>query len=203
MNQTPRLLNRIVIGLLGAVLTLVGGTGLLLALAPSLSGWWAGFTDDTRQVLDQIFASTTLSGQRDSWLWIAIAVSMVVVTTLMIAWVTAQGKGRVGTLASEFSEEPTPGRIVLSAAVAEQAMKAALLDRRDIVNATVSTWEFKGRPALKIRVHPRQGIGPYAIAEDVSDLVGALDITLGHRPAVLISIGAGARSRFSRVERVR
>ncbi|GAA1336709.1 hypothetical protein [Arthrobacter roseus] len=203
MNQTPRILNRIVIGVLGAVLALVGGTGLLLALVPSLSGWWAGFSADTRQVLDQVFASTTVAGQRDSWLWIAIALSMIVLTALMIAWVTAQGKGRVGTLASDYSEDPAPGRITLSAAVAEQAMKTALLDRRDIVNVTVSTWEFKGRPALKIRVHPRQGVGPYAVAEEVADLVRALDLTLGHQPPVLISIGAGARSHFSRPERVR
>lgn len=203
MNQTPRILNRILVGGLGAVLALVGGTGLLLALVPSLSGWWKGFTDDTRRVFDQFFASTTVEGQRDSWLWIAIALSMVVLIALMIAWIAAQGKGRVGILASEFSHDPAPGRVTLSAAVAEQALKAALLDRRDIVAATVSTWEFKGRPALKIRVHPRQGVGPYLAAEDVVALVTALDETLGHCPPVLVSIGAGARTRFSRAERVR
>ncbi len=203
MNQTPRALNRVLVGVLGAVLALVGGTGLLLALMPSLHGWWNGFTEDTGQVLDNIFASTTLEGQRDSWLWIGIALSMIVLTILAIAWVSAQGKGRIGTLASEFSEEPVPGGITLSAAVAEQALKAALLERRDIVNATVSTWEFRGQPALKIRVHPRQGVGPYVVAEDVVALVTALDQSLGQRPPVLVSIGAGARTRFTRAERVR
>lgn len=203
MNQTPRVLNRVLIGIFGAVLAFVGGTSLLLATVPALTGWWKGFTTDTRAVLDRSFAATTLPGQQDSWLWIAISVLLVVLVLLMIAWIAGQGKGRTGTLAAEFSQNPAPGRITVSAAVAEQAVKLALQERSDIVSASVSIWDFKSRPAMKIRVLPRQGAAPYTVAEDVTEVVEAFDAVLGRRVPVLISIGTGARARFTRAERVR
>lgn len=203
MNQTPRVLNRALIGILGAVLVLIGGTGLLLATVRSLTGWWRGFTTDTRAVLDRVFAATTLPGQQDSWLWIAISVLLVVLVLLMIAWIAGQGKGRTGTLATEFSQNPAPGRVTISAAVAEQAVKLALQERADVASASVSIWDFKSRPAMKIRVLARQGAAPYTVAEDVTEVVEAFDAVLGRRVPVLISIGTGARARFTRAERVR
>jgi hypothetical protein len=46
-------------------------------------------------------------------------------------------------------------------------------------------------------------VAPHLLATDVSALVEALDAVIGKRTPVLIHIGAGARSRFSRAERVR
>ena len=56
---------------------------------------------------------------------------------------------------------------------------------------------------LKVRVFPRQGIAPQNVAEDVVELVEALDGLLGIEVPVLLSIGTGARSRFTKAERVR
>jgi hypothetical protein len=67
----------------------------------------------------------------------------------------------------------------------------------------VATYELHGRPALKIRLQPRQGVAPHLLAADVSALVDALDEVVGKRIPALIHIGAGARTRFSRAERVR
>ena len=67
----------------------------------------------------------------------------------------------------------------------------------------VATYEVNGSPALKIRLLPRQGVAPHLLAAEVSALVDALDAVVGKRTPVLIHIGAGARTRFSRAERVR
>ena len=67
----------------------------------------------------------------------------------------------------------------------------------------MATYDVRGRPALKIRLQPRQGVAPHLLAAEVSALVDALHEVVGKRTPVLIHIGAGARTRFSRAERVR
>ena len=87
--------------------------------------------------------------------------------------------------------------------MAEQALKQALAERPDLAGATVATYEVNGGPALKVRLLPRQGVAPHLLAAEVATLVEALDAVVGKRTPVLIHIGAGARTRFSRAERVR
>jgi hypothetical protein len=94
------------------------------------------------------------------------------------------------------------GSVVITAAAVEQALKAALLERTDLAGASVSTWEVRGVPGLRVRVFPRKGVPPYVTAAEVSRLVEALDVVTGYRTPVLISIRSGARVRFTRAERV-
>lgn len=202
MNQTPRALNRILLALLGLGLMLAGGLAMSLPI-PAVARWWQAVSARTGAELADLLEATTLPGQRDSWLWIVLALLMVAVIIAMIAWVANQGKGRSGILAYDDGGEPVAGSVTLTAAVAEQALKAALGERVDLVNSAVSTYEFRGRPALKVRVFPRQGVAPYIVAEEVSALVRALDEVLGVQTPVLISISSGARTRFTRAERVR
>lgn len=202
MNQTPRIINRILLAVFGAILMLVGALALSLG-APGVDRWWQSTAAQAGGAISNVLESTTLPGQRDSWLWIVVALLMVLLVILMIAWVANQGKGRSGTLAYDDDDDPVPGSITINAAVAEQALKAALSERVDLVNSAVSTYEFRGRPALKVRVFPRQGVAPYVVAEEVSGLVSALDDVLGVQTPVLISISSGARTRFTRAERVR
>lgn len=202
MNQTPRTLNRVLLGLFGLALILAGALAMALSV-PAVARWWQAAAAEAGNAIEGVLESTTLPGQRDSWLWIVLALLMVAVIILMVAWVTNQGKGRSGTLAYDDDGDPVPGSVTINAAVAEQALKAALAERVDLVNSAVSTYEFRGRPALKIRVFPRQGVEPYVVADEVSALVRALDGVLGVQTPVLISIGSGARTRFTRAERVR
>jgi len=67
----------------------------------------------------------------------------------------------------------------------------------------VTTYDVKGTPTLRIRLLPRQGVAPHLLAAEVSGLVDALDAVVGRKTPVLIHIGAGARTRFGRAERVR
>jgi len=92
--------------------------------------------------------------------------------------------------------------VALSGAAAEQALKAALAEREDILHATVATYEYQGTPGLKVRVLPRKGVAPQDLAEDISAQVEALDLVLGRRIPVVVSIGASARSRLGRGDRV-
>lgn len=204
MNQTPRALNRILLAVFGLVLMAAGGLAIALSV-PAAARWWCSTAAQAGSDIAALLDATTLPGQRDSWLWIVVALLMVLLILAMIAWIANQGKGRSGTLAYDEGDDGdrVPGSVTLNAAVAEQALKAALGERVDLVNSAVATYEFRGRPALKVKVFPRQGVAPYVVAEEVAALVGALDLVLGVQTPVLISISTGARTRFTRAERVR
>lgn len=218
MNTTPRLLNRLVLAGVGLVLLGAGTAGVLLLVLPGAATWWRSTASQLGRDLDTLRDDTTLEGQTDTWLWLVLAAALVLFIVLLVLWIMAQGRGRTGFLleggpggesAGERGRGGTPsgtgaadGTVTISAAAAEQLLRAALLERPDVVGAAVSTWSVRGVPGLRVRVHPRKGTPPYAVAGEVSKLVRALDAVTGVRPPVLISISAGSRVRFSRTERV-
>ncbi|MCB8808864.1 hypothetical protein LJD48_28375, partial [Escherichia coli] len=146
---------------------------------------------------------TSLPGQNSSLIWIGVAVALVLLIIGMIAWVANQGKGRTTVLAADEESGESEGLVSINGSVAEQLLRQALGERGDLLGATVTTYEVKGQPGLKVRVLPRQGVAPHKVAAEVSGLVAALDELLGQRTPVLLSIGSGARTRFTKAERVR
>lgn len=203
MNNTPRVLNRVLIGILGIKLLAIGVLLMLLASVPAVGVWWHEWAGGVLNFWLDLFERTQFPRRQGSWLWFAICGALVVVLGVMVAWVAQQGKGRTSLIAAEERPGGVPGNVGISGGVAEQALRAALADRPDLAGVTVAAYEIRGEPALKIRVEPRQGVAPHALAAEVSALVEALDAVIGKRTPVLIHIGSGTRSRFGRAERVR
>lgn len=203
MNSTPALLNRILIGILGLKLFAVGTLLMLLAAVPPVAVWWHAWSGSAWNSVKQAFNSTRFPGRPESWLWIVAALALAVLIGLMVAWIAQQGKGRSNLLAADFDPGNVPGDVRISAGVAEQALKHALAGRPDLAGATVTTYDVQGIPALKIKLLPRHGVAPHLLAAEVSALVQALDEVVGLQTPVLVHIGAGARTRFGRAERVR
>lgn len=201
MNGTPRALNRILLALLGLIFLAGGAVSIVLAVAADVN-WWHRATAAAARWLERVFAATTMSGQKDSWLWIVICLLLLVLIALMIAWVASQGRGRGSVLLVDADGGGATGAVAISAMVPEQALRTALLARPELAGATVTTYEVRGYRGLKIRVVPRQGVAPCDVTADVTDLLLALDDVLGVRTPVVISMAAGARSRFVRAERV-
>ncbi len=203
MTSTPVLLNRILIAILGLILVAVGILLVLLAAVPAVAPWWHSWSGAAWGNINQAFSSTKFPGRPESWLWIVLALALLALIGLMVAWVAQQGKGRSNVLAAGLDPGSVAGDVRISGGVAEQALKHALAERPDLAGATVGTYDVHGSPALKIKLQPRQGVAPHLLAAEVVDLVKALDAVVGKRTPVLIHIGAGARTRFSRAERVR
>ena len=202
MNSTPRLLNRFLLGLIGLVLMTAGAVVTAAALVQGVARAWR---TAARSAAVGIDSALRLGGDDGGWLWIVLALGFLAAAALMIAWLALQGRGRTGDFVSGGADPEAgeaAGTVTVTAAAAEQALKTALQDRRDLVNAAVSTWRFRGTSALRIRVYPRQGAAPARVAAEVAAIVEALDLVMGHRAPVLISISAGARARFTRAERV-
>ncbi len=205
MNGTPRVLNRLLLGLFGLIF--LGAGGLLIALAsiPAVGRWWQDWAKPATQQLSSLAAGTIVPGRTNSWIWIVVALVLVALIIAMVAWMANQGKGRSNILADEYGDaddDGAAGRVVISGAVAEQALKTALTERTDLLAATVSTYQVRGRPALRVHVFPRQGVSPDKVAADVSALVRALDLVAGCQLPVLLRIGAGTRTRFTKADRV-
>jgi hypothetical protein len=203
MNGTPRTLNRILIGILGVKLLAIGVLLILLATVPAVAAWWQDWAPGVWNIWRDLFERTRLPGRSESWVWIVVVLLLLMVIGAMVAWVAQQGKGRVNVLVSEDDPGEVPGNVRIGSGVAEQALRAALADRPDLAGVTVATYEFRGEPALRIRIQPRHGVAPHRLAAEASALVEALDAALGKRTLVLIHIASGARSRFGREERVR
>lgn len=203
MNNTPRVLNRFLIGILGLKLLAIGVLLVLLATVPGVGAWWQSWSSGIWNGAVQAFERTRFPGRQESWLWIILAILLLVLIALMVAWAAQQGKGRVDLLVSDDDSGDVPGSVLIGAGVAEQALKNALAERADLAGATVGTYKVRGQTVLKVRLQPRQGVAPHLLASEVSELVEALDSVVGQRTPVLIHIAAGARTRFSRAERVR
>jgi hypothetical protein len=203
MNSTPRLLNRILLGILGLKLLVIGVLLILLAAVPGVAAWWHSWSRSVSDGAATVFEGTQFPGRQGSWLWIVLVLAVVLLIVLMVAWIAQQGKGRTDLLLAAEDPGGVPGDIRIGGGVAEQALKNALADRPDLAGATVSIYDVKGRPALKLRLHPRPGVAPQAVAAEAADLVDALTAVVGQRTPVLVHIAAGARTRFSRAERVR
>lgn len=200
MNQTPRTLNRVVLAVFGLVLMAAGALVVALAVFEPVARWWQSATAEAGIRLGQLLADTTLPGQRASWLWLVAALGLVVLILLLLAWAAQQGRGRLGTLEVDYDGGGAPGVVSLGSAVAEQALKAALQERSDILHVAVGAYEYRGVPGLRLRVLPRPGVAPQAVAANVMELVEALDLVVGIDPPVVLSIGAGARARLVRAD---
>ncbi|MGG5172257.1 hypothetical protein ACQR35_08780 [Pseudarthrobacter sp. J1738] len=203
MNETPRVTNRVLLAIIGLLLLAVGATGIALAVSPQFVNWWTATAGSWKQSLDDGVERTLIPGSSGSWIWAVVAVILVVVIILAGSWLAQQGKGRGDELLLDEDGGETPGDVRIGGGVAEQAMRAALAERTDLVGASVTTYRIKGTPALKVRLSPRQGVAPQRLAAEVSQLATALDAVVGHKTPVLIHIGSGTRARFTRAERVR
>jgi len=206
MNGTPRGANRFILGVLGLVLMIIGAGIVAIATIPAAAQWWQGWSGAWVVELSDLMSRTHLGTNGGSWIWLLVSAFLLILVIAMVSWIANQGKGRTGTLLNRPGNEDDDGAagdIQLSCAVAEQALKTALLERSELLGVSVTSYNFRGETSLRVRVLPRQGVAPHHVATEIGALVEAMDELLGVQVPVLLSIGSGARSRFTKAERVR
>ncbi|NYE96144.1 hypothetical protein FHU41_002394 [Psychromicrobium silvestre] len=203
MNETPRVLNRILLTLFALFLLTLGGVALGLATVPAFAQWWQAWAGPLNSQLQDLATQTALPGQGSSLIWVGVAVFLIVLIILMILWVAGQGRGRTTILAADDEAGEAEGLVSINGSVAEQLLRQAFGERTDLLGSTVSTYEVKGEPGLRVRLMPRQGVSPHQLATEVSELVAALELVIGQRIPVLLNIASGTRVRFTKAERVR
>lgn len=210
MNGTPRGFNRFMLGLIGLILLALGIGVVMLATVPSFASWWQSYSAEQLVQLQKLASQTQLANGYGSWVWLIVAAVLLLVVILMVSWIGNQGRGRSTVLFDERNhnlqageDNSGPGKVVLGNSVAEHTLRAALLERGDLLSVSVTSFDFQGNTSLRVRVLPRQGVPPHHLAAEIVELVDALEILLGVETPVLLSVGSGARSRFTKAERVR
>lgn len=202
MNRTPRLLNRVLLAVIGVLLVLLGAHLVLVTLLPSYA---AALSHPLGGISSWIAGLSGASASARTGVWLAVAAVAVIVLILALVWALAQGRGRV-TL---FTREAVPdgvgrGVVEIAASVPITLLKRALSERDDVVAVTVSAWDQRGPAAgLRVRIQPRHGAEPLEIARDADELVRALDARIGVTPPVVVELVTGTRARFAKAQRVR
>ncbi|MGK9149118.1 hypothetical protein KXS11_15910 [Plantibacter flavus] len=200
MNSTNRGLNRLLILVVGLVLTALGAAALAVVTVPFIADWWR---DNRGVVLDTIagwfawnpFAAVPGAqadrGAAPIVVPIAAVVLLVVVAALLIAFALRQGRGRTGIV----HRAPTDrGDVILDADVAAHALGDALEDTSAFSAVRVSAWQVGRDRALKVAVTCARGVSPRTAVETVSTAVESLDSLLGVELPVLVEVGGGFRA---------
>lgn len=203
MSRTPRLLNRILLTILGVALLACGAHLTLAALSPGYAAGWRQAAVGLGTRTNEVLAATTLQGQRESWLWIPIAALLLCLILLILWWIAVQGSGRGGDYVSAyFDDEPLPGRVEISQSAVEQALRHVMGRRNDVISIGVSVWALEPEAGLRIKVQPRKGTAPGPLGRDVARAAQIVQQSMGVSGPVVVYLAVGTRSRFARVERV-
>ena len=202
MNRTPRVLNRVLLGALGAVLVVAGIAAAWAGTSRGFAREWASAGARAWARVQENLAAGQIAGTAISWWTVAVFAVLLLAAVLLVSWIASQGTGRSNELARA---DATAGNTTVDTAVAAEAVKAALAGNTQVLSTSVQSWKMRGSAGgtgLKISVQARKGASPVEVGSAVEHLVHELDELLGAQLPVLVRIRAGTRTRFARTERV-
>jgi hypothetical protein len=200
MNGTNRALNRLLVFVIGLVLLAGGAAVAVGALWPDVRDTVSGAASDASGPV-----SDALSGDQVWILWVVAAASLVLI--LLLVWFALrQGHGQTGELLTvdegSSRDEPTGGRLVIDAKVAEQVLEEALADTAGIVSIDVTAFRVKGENVLRVTANARKGASPVEIRRSIDQAVSRWDALLGAETPVVIQINGGLRTQMASATRL-
>lgn len=200
MNNTNRALNRLLVFVIGLVLLAGGAAVAVGALWPDVRDTVSGAASDASGPV-----SDALSGDQIWILWVVAAASLVLI--LLLVWFALrQGHGQTGELLTVHEgsgrDEPTGGRLVIDAKVAEQVLEEALADTAGIVSIDVTAFRVKGENVLRVTADARKGASPVEIRRSIDQAVARWDELLGTETPVVIQINGGLRTQMASATRL-
>jgi hypothetical protein len=204
VNATNRVLNRIVLLLVGIVLAAAGAIEILLAARPA----WAMPALDAagrgaRAALAHVL-SWTVAGPDGRDIAVATVLAFVVgavLLVLLIVFLATRGGGRTSTVLRVDEER---GDTAVDRTVADAVLTAPLRDRPDVLSAHTSVYRVRRAPAIRFAVTPRQGASLPRVIRAVDQAVADWDALAGTEiPVVLHLQGRGWLDRWRSATRVR
>lgn len=204
MTSSNRFANRLFLVVVGLI-TLIVGLALVLVALPG-----GGFARDAvgqardaqTTALDRTpLSAVGLSGDGSYLPWLLAILCLIVVIVALVA-ASTRGRGRTDRI---VESDDTAGQIVVSSRFAETALVDALSSRRDVASVSVSAYELRGDPALKVKLRVTAGSAPTAAVEAASGAVRGLDRVLGtgREIPVLIEVTGASPAKPGADSRVR
>ncbi|WP_053351661.1 hypothetical protein [Leucobacter musarum] len=201
MNRTNRVVNRLVLFILGAVLAAIGGLLILTASIPQVSDTWAGIGGDTEHWISSAWDATAIAGTQLAWIALALVAALLLLVVLLTVLVARTIRGRRRTALQATAGENEAGRIVVTEGFAASAVKQAIDAHDEVLSSRVTASEVAGDPVLHVAITPRQNTSPRQIAAMTDELVENLATLTGQQLDTFISIHTGIRARLARDER--
>jgi hypothetical protein len=187
MTRSNRVLNRIVLFVLGIVAVVAGiiaGAGVLPVVRDRLRA--LGVTVPGRLVLD---AST---------LWI-VAGACAVVLVLAVLWIVTRGRG--GTSIA-VREQHDADQVTVNVGLVRDVVEHELDGMADILSTRVDLYRVRASRAARIRVAVRRGGDAVGVLAAVDAALSTLDRTLGRTVPAVVHLTGGTRSALARSTRV-
>ncbi|MBF4552411.1 hypothetical protein [Pseudoclavibacter sp. VKM Ac-2888] len=200
MNSTNRGLNRLLIVATGLLLLTVGAAAALGAWLPGAKDTWTPISETVNTQVGSWLQQTPFPGTDFSWLMIAVVAVLVVGIILLLAFALRQGQGRTGTLIHDRSSDT--GRTIVDVSVARDALADALGERDEFLSTSVSAYDVKRTPTLKVSATCRRGVSPRDATAIVEQNLEALDALLGQKVPVLLQLSGGFRAKVQQSTRL-
>lgn len=199
MNNTNRVLNRILIAVIGLLTLLIGASLVAVATLPAIRDAYGSTAPGIHDAVTGWLKTMPLFDTGSSWGWVFVLALLVLIVILLLVFIFRQGHGRQGILLTD--ETTQAGTTVIDSNVAEQAIQDDLDGRHEFVASRVSTYQVRGTPVLKISVTCRRGVSPRDVTTMIEKTLTAFDTMLGRQIPALIQISGGMRARLSRTTR--
>jgi len=199
VNDTNRVVNRLVLALVGMACLLASGLAVLLVVSPVARQQWISVSRSVVPAFDAGFGrplwpSTTLSLAAVG----ALAVAVVFVA-LLTALVLRAGRGSTSTVVTAVGDD---GTTEVAADVASALLRDRLQAVPGVAGVDVSAYRVRREPALRLTVRCRRGASPRIVADAVEEAVALLDAALGVRLPVFAQLVGGFRARLRPAVRI-
>lgn len=219
MKHLPRALNRCLLLLIGLIIT-ASGIGVLLVQ------YWPAAREGFRQLSQELalnyqqlhdrtlVAIPGLETQSFSWLSVAWITLAIIVTIALIAWVFAQGGGKVKQVkllsakhkSAKDSDNRAPGNAsgetIAEIGFIDDLIQAVLASDKEIAEVKTSAWEVKKEPAVAISVVAYKGANLNRLKEKVQQAVAHLDSVLAKPVPIRVHFTTNWRTTFQSADRV-
>jgi hypothetical protein len=177
MTRSNRVLNRILILLVGVVAIVTGLAVALPAFAVNLGVSVPKFT-----------------APHSDQLWISLGACLVIIV-LSLIWIFTRGRGRTSVLLARTDDQ---GSITIDVHVAADLVAEALSDNRDVASVGSGAYLMRNERVLSLRLVTKRGADLPALISAVNEVIGEFDSLIESRIPVLLQVVSELGSRTIR-----
>ena len=199
MNSSNRMLNRILLGLVGLIALAVSAAATTLLLVPGFAQQWTVAARGALGTADGLFGRPLWPGTTVSATAVACLAAALVFVVLLAVFVLRQGHGGTPTVIVLHGDD---GTTEIDAAVPAALLEGFLSAVRGVAGVSVSAYRVRRRPVLKVTVRCRRGASARTIADALDDAVVRMQEALGAPLPVFAQLVGGFRARLRSAVRV-
>jgi hypothetical protein len=201
MNATNRVINRLILFVVGICLLFLGAAVVAIIIWPAAAKFWTGAATAVKSWTETGIALTALGATTVSWIGIAALLLIVVLLILLILVLTHIGGGRSRTVLRDSGRQSPLGHVIVQESFVSDALKHSLNNREEILFSSVNAKSIRSQPTLHLSVTPRQNTSPLKLLEDLNMLVTNLETLTGESLPTYISFHSGLRAKLASNQR--